>query len=167
MHVFSGFQFLILILTVCIVVKITMPTLEEFKESRKVAKSKVTRFGNQVSRIIAEGGNTDPISELVSKLKQAFGDFSDLHDQVVEEDKSSDICTQDEYYDQVQTKYTNVLAKASGIKFGEMSISEESDKFAIASDEAIRLFSLPKLSWKYSREVLCQDFKICHAKHVV
>ena len=68
-----------------------------------------------------------------------------MHDQVVEEDKSSDICTQDEYYDQVQTKYTNVLAKASGIKFGEISISEESEKLAIASDEAIRLFSLPKI----------------------
>ena len=62
-----------------------------------------------------------------------------MHDHVVEEEKSSDIFTQE----QVQTEY--VLAKASGIKFAEMSISEESEKLAIASDEAIRLFSLPKI----------------------
>ena len=68
-----------------------MPTLTELKESLKVAKSKVTRFGNEISIIIAEGDNTDHISKFVSKLKQAFGDFLDLHDQVVEENESSDI----------------------------------------------------------------------------
>ena len=62
------FRFLILSLTVCIVVQIIMPTLEDLKESRKVAQSKVTRFGNQVSRIIAEGGNSSSSSSSSSIL---------------------------------------------------------------------------------------------------
>ena len=98
-----------------------------------------------------------------------------MHDQVVEVDKSSDICTQDEYYDHVQTKYTDVLEKESGIKFGEISISEDSEKIAITSNEAIHLFSLPRIelqifsggalsyhtfirSFKVNVDKLCADF---------
>ena len=37
------------------------------------------------------------MSDLVLKLNQVFSDFSDLHEQIVDVDKSGDICTLNEY----------------------------------------------------------------------
>ena len=69
-NVHSGFRIFVSVLAI---IQVIMPVLEDLKDSWKIAKSKVTRFGNQVSTIIAEGDSTAPLMELVVKLKQAFG----------------------------------------------------------------------------------------------
>ena len=112
-----------------------MSPVEDLQKGRTIAKSKVTRFGNQLSRLIAEGDKTTPFDELSVKLMQAFAEFSEFHEklrliQIVAED--SDICEIDEYYDKVQTRYTDVLIRVSSIRSNDSSTAERADSSTLA-----------------------------------
>ena len=68
MYLYSIFRYIILGL---IISQVSMSPLDDLKASHTTAKSRVTRFGNQLSRLIAEGESTVSFDELVIKLKQA------------------------------------------------------------------------------------------------
>ena len=126
-----------------ILVLLCAATMEGLKTERKTAKSNVTRLRNNLSRALAEGSDIQSISDLVSKLKETFSKFSDAHDKVADQDKETDILVTDEYFSDVQDKYIDVLSKANTF-LSERSKVQSSDTLP-ASDEALKLFALPKI----------------------
>ena len=81
-----------------------MDELSALKEARRVAKIKLTKSCNKISREIIEDSDVGSLSQQVSLLKTTFVEFSDAHDSVVTSDVAEDIDHQ-KYYLQVESNY--------------------------------------------------------------
>ena len=61
------------------------------KEARRVAKIKLTKSCNKISRAILEDSDIALVSQQVSFLKVTFAEFAEAHDDVITCDKTEDI----------------------------------------------------------------------------